>query len=112
MSIFQVCISLSTSIGVAPLLIIGKIHEIIVNAGKITSSPSPTPAAIKDALIRQLYCPVRWTETVQKFANDGIVTSYEFGPGKVLSGLAKRIDKSVSCASVNDVASFEKALTV
>jgi len=70
------------------------------------------PAAIKDALIRQLYCPVRWTETVQKFANDGIVTSYEFGPGKVLSGLAKRIDKSVSCASVNDVASFEKALTV
>ena len=68
--------------------------------------------AIKDALVRQLYCPVRWTETVQMFAKDGITTTYEFGPGKVLSGLAKRIDKSVSCASVNDVASFEKALAL
>ena len=67
---------------------------------------------IKDALVRQLYCPVRWTETVQQFAKDGIVTSYEFGPGKVLSGLAKRIDKSVTCVSVNDVASFEKALAL
>ncbi|PAJ74224.1 [acyl-carrier-protein] S-malonyltransferase [Pseudoalteromonas sp. NBT06-2] len=68
--------------------------------------------AIKDALVRQLYCPVRWTETVQKLVSEGIVTSYEFGPGKVLSGLVKRIDKSVSCASVNDVASFDKALTL
>ncbi|MBU2969708.1 ACP S-malonyltransferase [Pseudoalteromonas sp. C2R02] len=68
--------------------------------------------AIKDALVRQLYCPVRWTETVQMFAKDGITTTYEFGPGKVLSGLAKRIDKSVSCASVNDVESLEKALAL
>ncbi|SFD17492.1 ACP S-malonyltransferase [Pseudoalteromonas denitrificans] len=65
---------------------------------------------IKNALVRQLHCPVRWTETVQKFASNDIITSFEFGPGKVLSGLAKRIDRSVSCTSVNDVASFEKAL--
>ena len=63
-------------------------------------------AAIKDALVRQLYSPVRWTETVQALAAQGITTTYEFGPGKVLSGLAKRIDKSVSCVSVNDLASF------
>lgn len=63
-------------------------------------------AAIKDALVRQLYSPVRWTETVQALAAQDITTTYEFGPGKVLSGLAKRIDKSVSCVSVNDLASF------
>ncbi|MBE0363211.1 [acyl-carrier-protein] S-malonyltransferase [Pseudoalteromonas ulvae UL12] len=63
-------------------------------------------AAIKDALVRQLYSPVRWTETVQTLVAQDITTTYEFGPGKVLSGLAKRIDKSVSCVSVNDLASF------
>ncbi len=67
-------------------------------------------SAIKDALVRQLYSPVRWTETVQKFAADGLTTTYEFGPGKVLTGLAKRIDKSVSCTAVNDLASVSSAL--
>ncbi|TMP39043.1 ACP S-malonyltransferase [Pseudoalteromonas rubra] len=65
--------------------------------------------AIKDALIRQLYSPVRWTETVQQLAKDGITQAYEFGPGKVLTGLAKRIDKSVACSAVNDVASLTSA---
>lgn len=60
------------------------------------------PEAIKQALIKQLYSPVRWTETIQLFAAEGITDSFEFGPGKVLSGLAKRIDKSVSCVSVSD----------
>ncbi|MBU2880956.1 ACP S-malonyltransferase [Psychrosphaera sp. B3R10] len=60
------------------------------------------PEAIKQALIKQLYSPVRWTETIQFFAAEGITDSFEFGPGKVLSGLAKRIDKSVSCVSVSD----------
>lgn len=64
-------------------------------------------AAIKEALIRQLYSPVRWTETVQKVAKEGITTAFEFGPGKVITGLVKRIDRSVSCASVNDLASIE-----
>lgn len=59
------------------------------------------PAAIKDALVRQLCNPVRWTETVQLMASKGIETSYEFGPGKVLTGLAKRIDKSVKGVAVN-----------
>lgn len=63
--------------------------------------------AIKQALIRQLYSPVRWTETIQFFAAQGVTESYEFGPGKVLSGLVKRIDKSVSCVSVGDVASLD-----
>ncbi|MCH4294182.1 ACP S-malonyltransferase [Shewanella sp. 3B26] len=63
-------------------------------------------AAIRDALVRQLYCPVRWTETVEAMAADGITYLVECGPGKVLTGLAKRINKSVSAQAVNDVASF------
>ena len=66
-------------------------------------------SSIKDALVRQLYSPVRWTETIQELAKLGITQTYEFGPGKVLSGLVKRIDRSISCASVNDVASIESA---
>jgi [acyl-carrier-protein] S-malonyltransferase len=66
-----------------------------------------TPEAIKQALVAQLYSPVRWTETIQFFASQGVTESFEFGPGKVLSGLVKRIDKSVSCASVGDTASLE-----
>lgn len=63
--------------------------------------------AIKQALIKQLYSPVRWTETIQFFASEGITQMLEFGPGKVLSGLVKRVDKSVSCSSVNDSASLD-----
>lgn len=56
---------------------------------------------IKDALVRQLYCPVRWTETVQFLAKQGVTQLQEVGPGKVLTGLAKRIDKSLSAEAVN-----------
>lgn len=51
---------------------------------------------IKSALIRQLYSPVRWTETVQALVAEGVEHVVEIGPGKVLSGLNKRIDKSLS----------------
>jgi [acyl-carrier-protein] S-malonyltransferase len=65
--------------------------------------------AIKDALVRQLYSPVCWTETVQALVAQGITQSYEFGPGKVLTGLAKRIDKAMVCGSVNDAAAIDAA---
>ena len=65
--------------------------------------------AIKDALVRQLYSPVRWTETVQALVAQGITQSYEFGPGKVLTGLAKRIDKAMVCAAVNTQATIDEA---
>lgn len=65
---------------------------------------------IKDALKRQLFSPVRWTETVQFLASKDITTQVEIGPGKVLSGLAKRIDKSVTGVATTDLASLEKAL--
>ncbi|WP_105200471.1 MULTISPECIES: ACP S-malonyltransferase [unclassified Pseudoalteromonas] len=65
--------------------------------------------AIKDALVRQLYSPVRWTETVQAIAKMGVTQAFEFGPGKVLTGLVKRIDKTLDCSAVNDSASAEAA---
>ena len=59
------------------------------------------PAAIKLALVKQLYSPVRWTESVQALAEKGVTHLAEIGPGKVLSGLIKRIDKNLSCEALN-----------
>lgn len=67
---------------------------------------------IKDALVRQLYSPVRWTETVNALVSDGIAESAECGPGKVLAGLAKRINKTAACSALTDagqVAAFIEA---
>lgn len=63
--------------------------------------------AIRNALVHQLYSPVRWTETVEKMAQEGITTLYEIGPNKVLTGLTSRIVKTLSSQAVNDVASLE-----
>ena len=67
------------------------------------------PENIKKALVRQLHSPVRWTEGVQKMNDDGIEKLFELGPGKVLTGLTKRIVKTLTAAAVNDVASLEAA---
>jgi len=68
---------------------------------------SPTDAdSIKDALIRQLYMPVRWTEVIEAMAKEDITTLYEFGPGKVLTGLVKRIDKTIKGSAVNNQATI------
>jgi len=56
---------------------------------------------IKQALVKQLYSPVRWTETVQYLASQSVDTVIEVGPGKVLTGLNKRIDKSLQLSSFN-----------
>lgn len=58
------------------------------------------------ALVRQLYSPVRWTETVEKMAQDGIEILVEIGPGKVLNGLTKRIIAELQAVSVNDTTSL------
>jgi [acyl-carrier-protein] S-malonyltransferase len=57
--------------------------------------------AIKNALVRQLYCPVQWTRTVEYLAAAGVERVIEVGPGKVLTGLNKRIDKSLASLAVN-----------
>ena len=67
---------------------------------------------IKDALVRQLYSPVRWTETVNALVAEGTAESAECGPGKVLAGLAKRINKEAVCSALTNseqVAAFIEA---
>jgi [acyl-carrier-protein] S-malonyltransferase len=61
------------------------------------------PDAIKQALVEQLYSPVRWTEIITKLAEIGVEELLEVGPGKVLTGLTKRIDKRLSCTAINTV---------
>ena len=63
--------------------------------------------AIRNDLVRQLYSPVRWAETVEKMAQNGVEVLVEVGPGKVLNGLTKRIVDSLQAVSVNDVKSLD-----
>lgn len=65
---------------------------------------------IKAALLEQLYKPVRWLDSINKMKSMGVTKIIECGPGKVLSGLIKRIDKSFELCSVEDEASLIKAL--
>ncbi len=66
--------------------------------------------SIRDALVRQLYLPVRWTDCVQALAARGATRLVECGPGKVLAGLAKRIDKSLDARAIGTPADFDAAL--
>jgi [acyl-carrier-protein] S-malonyltransferase len=68
------------------------------------------PAGIKDALVRQAANPVRWVETVQKIASQGITQVVECGPGKVLMGLTKRINSGLTGDAIVDQASLDKIL--
>jgi len=64
-------------------------------------------AQIKDALVRQLYEPVRWVETIAKMAQDGVTVIAECGPGKVLAGLNKRIASDVQQVALVDAAALQ-----
>ena len=70
------------------------------------------PASIKDALVRQAASPVRWVETMQKVAAEGITQVVECGPGKVLMGLTKRIDATLVGDAITDQASLERVLSL
>ncbi len=70
------------------------------------------PEFIRSALVRQLYLPVRWVETVQYLAASGIENMVECGPGKVLAGLNRRIVTEVATLSINSPESFQSTLDV
>lgn len=68
------------------------------------------PAAIRDALVRQAASPVRWVETIKKFASEGVTHVIECGPGKVLAGLTKRINSDLTGDAIVDQASLDRIL--
>lgn len=80
----------------------------VVNNVDVKAETSPD--AIRDALVRQLYSPVRWSESVEFMAGEGIEYLLEVGPGKVLTGLTKRIVDTMTAAAINDAASVSAAL--
>ena len=68
------------------------------------------PDEIRDALKRQLYQPVRWVETIRTLSNMGATRIIECGPGKVLTGLMKRIDRDLRAVALNDSNAIDIAL--
>lgn len=70
------------------------------------------PGAIRDAMLRQVTESVRWCDCMLTAKAAGATDFIEFGPGKVLSGLLRRIDRSLNCANVQDVASLERCVSM
>ena len=69
------------------------------------------PEAIRNALVRQLYSPVQWTKTVEFMASQGVEHLYEVGPGKVLTGLTKRIVDTLTASAINEPEAMKAALS-
>jgi [acyl-carrier-protein] S-malonyltransferase len=65
---------------------------------------------IKDKLVEQLHMPVHWTDSVNKMKDSGVEKLIEVGPGKVLAGLTRRIDKSLSASAIIDVSSLKSTI--
>lgn len=78
----------------------------------LDAGPRGQPEAIRQALVAQLHSPVRWVETVQALHMQGCQVMLECGPGKVLAGLVKRIEKSVSQECLHDPQAFEAGLAL
>ena len=76
----------------------------------VDAEPKRTAAAAIDALIRQVSSPVRWEDVVKRLVADGARTFVELGPGTVLAGLIKKIDRSVAVFSVEDAGGLEAVL--
>ena len=68
------------------------------------------PEAIRNALVRQLTCPVRWASTIGAFRGHGARTLVEVGPGRVLTALARRIDRNLQALSLHDSESLDRVL--
>ena len=77
----------------------------------VDATPNTSALDAKEALRRQVCSTVRWVETMKTMVDQGIHTVIELGPGKVLSGLLRRFDKSIKCYQVNDPGSLERTVS-
>lgn len=77
----------------------------------VTAKPYDNLENIKDILVKQVISPVQWEKSIKYMINQGITHFVEIGPGKVLSGFVRRIDRKVKVFNVEDLKSLEKTLT-
>ncbi len=75
----------------------------------VEAQPNQDAARVSTLLVDQVHSPVRWEESMRELRKLGVTRAFEIGPGKVLSGLAKRIDKEMRCVSIFDMDSIERA---
>ncbi len=85
------------------------VKEVISN---VTAKPYTSQKEIKELLVKQVYSPVRWVETLEYLKEAGVKIFVEVGPGKVLSGLAKRTLPELKTLQVNDAKSLEESLKI
>lgn len=74
----------------------------------VDGEPNADPARVADLLTRQIDGPVQWVKIIERIAAEGVTKALEIGPGKVLAGLVKRIDRRVSVLNVSDAEGIEK----
>lgn len=89
---------------------VAAVAPIVPVVSNVSVSPTTDPAEIASRLVEQVTGRVRWRETIEWFANNGIETVYEVGAGKVLTGLARRIDRSLTGVAVGSPADVEAAV--
>jgi [acyl-carrier-protein] S-malonyltransferase len=76
----------------------------------VNAEISEQPQQIKQNLVKQLYEPVLWVESVQLMYKNGVHKVVECGPGKVLSGLIRRIEPEIQCFGSDDATNFDSAI--
>lgn len=92
------------------LATVEKHNPVVPVIANVRAAPVSDAALIADLLVEQITGQVRWRETVEWFAANGVTTLYEIGSGKVLTGLARRIDKTVTGVTVSTPADIDAAL--
>jgi [acyl-carrier-protein] S-malonyltransferase len=92
------------------LAAIAKRAPVVPVVANVAVKPLTDPDEIAASLVEQVTGRVRWRETVEWFGANGVETLYEIGSGKVLSGLARRIDKEIATSAVGNPADVEAAL--
>jgi [acyl-carrier-protein] S-malonyltransferase len=85
-------------------------EPVVAVVNNVDVLPYGSPDSIRDGLMRQLHSPVRWADTVRYLISHGAETIIECGPGKVLAGLVRRIDKSVMAKFIDTPESLAKAI--
>ncbi len=78
----------------------------------VDGSPSTNPQTVLDKLKRQMTSSVLWTQTINNLVNDGVTAVVEIGPGKILTGLVKKINSTIECFNVSDLKTLNEFITL